>query len=385
MVQEEATAESSSKGKEVHFDLQIGEPGVYAYQKRIRGKPTRSDGPMARIVEIRSDDDAEAEPTQFTKKMPSFTPNNPDSDDTDQTIKHPFARPPLTKDPLDSPEEVEQPPPRRSERTYTNSSLIYDTRVAQKVFEKILDSNITLMQRELLSLAPELCTKVVDATVHRCITKIDDEMPGAKRCRTEAHMPAAFVKAVHEPPADATIIKDPYEAFLRSRLTTSSSNEDIKVTMESNSLHAILPTVVEQEQVEAILDPGCQIVAMSKEVWIALGIVYDPNVCLNMISANGGIDQSLGLAKNIPFKISEIIVYLQVHILRSPAYDILLGRPFDVLTESVVCNYSDKNQTITILDPNTGKKATVLTVKRGSYRFAEKCKKRTAVPSSPDF
>lgn len=385
MVQEEATAESSSKGKEVRFDPQIGEPGVYAYRKRIRGKPTRSDGPTARIVEIRSDDDAEAEPTQFTKKMPSFTPNNPDSDDTDQTIEHPFARPPLTKDPLDSPEEAEQPPPRRSERAYTNSSLIYDARVAQKVFEKILDSNITITQRELLSLAPELRTKVADATVRRRITKIDDETPGAKRRRTEAHMPAAFVKAVHEPPADATIIKDPYEAFLRSRLTTSGSDEDIKVAMESNSLRAILPTVAEQEQVEAILDPGCQIVAMSEEVCIALGIAYDPNVRLNMISANGGIDQSLGLAKNVPFKIGEIIVYLQVHILRSPAYDILLGRPFDVLTESVVCNYSDENQTITILDPNTGKKATVPTVKRGSYRFAEKRKKRTAAPSSPDF
>ena len=31
MVQEEVTAESSSKGKEVRFNLQIGEPGMYAY------------------------------------------------------------------------------------------------------------------------------------------------------------------------------------------------------------------------------------------------------------------------------------------------------------------------------------------------------------------
>ena len=183
-----------------------------------------------------------------------------------------------------------------------NSSLIYDARVAQKVFKKILHSNITLMQQELLSLAPELCTKVADTTVCRCITKIDDEMPGAKWCHTEAHMPAAFVKAVHKPPVDVTIIKDPYEAFLRLWLTTNSSDEDIKVAMESNSLHAILPTVMEQEQVEAILDPGCQIVAMSEEVCIMLGIAFDPNVHLNMISVNGGIDQSLGLAKNVPFK-----------------------------------------------------------------------------------
>jgi hypothetical protein len=44
-----------------------------------------------------------------------------------------------------------------------------------------------------------------------------------------------------------------------------------------------------------------------------------------MVSVKGGVDQSLGLAKNIPFKIGEITVYLQVHVLRQPAYDILLG------------------------------------------------------------
>ena len=198
-------------------------------------------------------------------------------------------------------------------------------------------------------------------------------------------MPAAFVKAAREPPADATIIKDPYEAFLDSKLGSASSADDVKVAMESNSLRAILPTVADQEQVEAILDPGCQIVAMSEEVCIALGVAYDPNVRLNMISANGGVDQSLGLAKNVPFQIGDITLYLQVHVLRQPAYDILLGRPFDVLTESVVCNYSNENQTITILDPNSGKKATVPTVKRGSYRFSKKLKRRALSPSNPDF
>jgi hypothetical protein len=148
--------------------------------------------------------------------------------------------------------------------------------------------------------------------------------------------------------------------------------------MESNALRAILPTIVDQEQVKVILDPGCQIVTMSEEVCIVLSIAYDPNVCLNMVSVNGGVDQLLSLAKNIPFKISEIMVYLQVHVLHQPAYNILLGQPFDGLTESVVVNYSNENQTITILDPNTGHKATIPTVKCSSYQFSDKCKQHTA-------
>ena len=72
-----------------------------------------------------------------------------------------------------------------------------------------------------------------------------------------------------------------------------------------------------------------------------------------MVLANGGVNQSLRLAHNVPFIVGEITLYLQVHVLQEPAYDILLGRPFDVLTQSVVRNYSDENQMVTILDPNT--------------------------------
>jgi hypothetical protein len=97
------------------------------------------------------------------------------------------------------------------------------------------------------------------------------------------------------------------------------------VVTESNALRVILPTIANQEQVKTILDPGCQIITMSEEVCIVLSIAYDPNVCLNMVSVNGGIDQLLSLVKNVPFKIGKITVYLQVHIPCQLAYDILLG------------------------------------------------------------
>jgi hypothetical protein len=101
--------------------------------------------------------------------------------------------------------------------------------------------------------------------------------------------------------------------------------------VESNALRAILLVVDGQDQVEAILDPGCQVVAMLEEVCNTLAITYDPNVRLSMVSANGGVNQSLGLVCNVSFLVGNITLYLQVHILRLPAYDILLGRPFDIL------------------------------------------------------
>ena len=82
---------------------------------------------------------------------------------------------------------------------------------------------------------------------------------------------------------------------------------------------------------------------MSEDTCHRLGIEYDPSIKLNMQSANGDIDQSLRLACNISFQIGPITVYLQVHVIRSPAYDILLGQPFDILTESVVRNFVNED------------------------------------------
>ena len=77
-------------------------------------------------------------------------------------------------------------------------------------------------------------------------------------------------------------------------------------------------------------------IAMSEEVCHDLGLIYDPSIRLNMQSANGDIDQSLGLSRNVPCRLGTVTLYLQVHVIRSAAYNILLGRPFDVLTESTV-------------------------------------------------
>ena len=93
---------------------------------------------------------------------------------------------------------------------------------------------------------------------------------------------------------------------------------------------------------------------MSDSICNELALIYDPEVVLNMQSTNGEIDKSLGLACNVPFLIGDITLYLQVHIIRNPAYDVLLGRPFDILTESIVKNCANEDQTIQSAIPTPG-------------------------------
>ena len=169
-----------------------------------------------------------------------------------------------------------------------------------------------------------------------------------------------------EPPPGAIIIEDPYEVYLRTA-PEDRSPDCLTVAKESSALRTILPLINHNQFVESVLDPGSQVIAMSEAACHALALIYDPRIRLRMQSANREVDETLGLARNVPILVGDITLYVQFHIVRNPAYDVLLGRPFDILCESIVRNYSNEDQTITIHDPNSGRIATVPTFPRGTH------------------
>ena len=140
-------------------------------------------------------------------------------------------------------------------------------------------------------------------------------------------MPAAYQSAVYsstldkqtcaysnaEPPPSSTIIKDPYEIFLNTALVGHHLNL-LTVVKESSTLCSILPLINHHLFIESILNPGSQVISMAEEACHSLGLIYDPEVKLGMQSANGKINETLGLARNVPIQISEITLYLQFHI-----------------------------------------------------------------------
>jgi len=120
------------------------------------------------------------------------------------------------------------------------------------------------------------------------------------------------------------IVPDQYEIYLRT-LAPGEDRRILTVAKESHALRAINMLVDRRMEVECIVDPGCQIIAMSEEICHELGLSYDPTIQLNMQSANGEIDRSLGLSRNVPCRIGTITLFLQMHVIRESAYDILLG------------------------------------------------------------
>ena len=45
-----------------------------------------------------------------------------------------------------------------------------------------------------------------------------------------------------------------------------------------------------------------------------------------------------GMAHNVPFTFGNITLFLQVHIMETTVYDVLLGRPFDALARTEIRN-----------------------------------------------
>jgi hypothetical protein len=146
-------------------------------------------------------------------------------------------------------------------------------------------------------------------------------------------------------------------------------HRNLLVAKESHALRAITPKIEGLHEVECILDSGSQIVSISEAVWHTLNCELNLLWKITMQLANGLRDESLGLIENLELEIGGMKLFVQAHIIRNPAYDVLLGRPFDVLTTSHIKKYRDKSQTITLTDANSGKMVSIPTVPRGQPRF----------------
>ena len=166
-------------------------------------------------------------------------------------------------------------------------------------------------------------------------------------------------------PEGSTIISDPIVQYLESIPEGQKARTVVVVASSSQSLRSVYPLVSGRKKLECLCDSGSQIVSCSANLAKQMRWEYDPDIYILMESANRGVEKSLGLVKNVAFLFGEVTVYLQVHVLANPAYDLLLGRPFDTLTSSEVKNSSDGDQTMILTDPNTKKRTLVHTYPRG--------------------
>jgi hypothetical protein len=169
--------------------------------------------------------------------------------------------------------------------------------------------------------------------------------------------------------AGSYVQKDIVECFHNDLSEEDERRNMIIVAKPSNGLRSIVTKINNREEdVEGILDTGSQIVSIDRLVATELGLTWDPNVTLQMQDSHGGLGKTEGLARNVPFKFGEITLYLQLHVQDRAPYMLLMGRPFDVLTESSLKTFANGDAELTITCPNTKRQCVIPTFPRGKIR-----------------
>lgn len=368
-------------------------------QVDIARRQTRFDGEIE-IIPDKENDDVDDEPnipettdTGLHQPREKVNPNWPFNDVRPLTVVPTPGPPPrhsYNKEPI--PRETDKQP------AYQNKAPVQSDKRTRTVINKVMDAPISLTTAELASCSPDVrdeikrlmskkrispTTKKQSVTMHE---ELDIEHPNYKPLPetwdlaiSQDHVaPQGMInvldlpldnfmvtgKAYETAPPGGIMVGDPILSYLSS-LKDGEEPQEIYVAQASQSLRTVYPRINNVKAVESVLDGGSQIISMDLEEAKQLCLVWDPDITINMQSANKGIEKTEGLARNVPFLFKDITLYLQVHVIKDVAYKVLLGRPFDVLTTSTIQNNSDGGQLITITDPNTGRRNTLPTSERG--------------------
>ncbi|KAJ3746167.1 hypothetical protein DFH05DRAFT_1393841 [Lentinula detonsa] len=245
--------------------------------------------------------------------------------------------------------------PKDDSRNYRYRAPIESEAAVSRVIEAGFNSTVSVRHEDLLAIAPDYRRRMKESVTGKRIGIEGNLVDGIDRSEESLMLETKINNA------------DTFHSYF-NHFGSAEEGEGFYVAKSSHTIRAI-NAIVGEKVVHCITDGGCSIVGMSDAVCNALGIAFDPTMKIEIQSANRGVDLTLGLAKDVPFRFGDITVFLQVHIIPSPAYDVLLGRPFEILTQAIFHNFLSGEQHLTLTDPNNNRMVTIPTVKREPPRF----------------
>ena len=200
---------------------------------------------------------------------------------------------------------------------------------------RVLAKKVCLSVEELLPLAPKVRRHFKDLTM----TKRLPELPA------EAHA------AAHSVSTFATNVC--HEHF--SAETTLPLGR-IEVTLD----HTIM--------VMGIIDSGCQVVIIHRDIWERLGAPLKHDQVMFMESANRQSNATMGTIPSICFSIGEVSLYFLVQVVKEAPFECLLSLPFTSLASTRCQEFLDGSAHLILTDPNSGASITVPTHAKQSPR-----------------
>ena len=250
------------------------------------------------------------------------------------------------------------------ENNYRLQVAIEDLEAETSVMEAFLDTPVNLKIRHLLTLSPSLRKSLKEL----CTTKW---VPVAANFHEVADL-------VQEAFADTETVLQ--TATLAAG--TDGDDEDFDANDEDGPAKVVAPdtlplrclhlSIAGKSSVECILDPSFQIVVMRCDVWQCTSAPLRTDLVTKMVSANNLVNWSMGMVCDLEFKVADIALHLQVHVVVDMPFEVLLGRPFFVLGTCNTKDFERGDQHLTLTDPNTGHTITVPTQPRVQRKMHKK-------------
>ncbi|KAG2062400.1 hypothetical protein BDR06DRAFT_869231 [Suillus hirtellus] len=223
-------------------------------------------------------------------------------------------------------------PANPSSTQYQYSFPLEDKDMDKRVVDRMLDSNISIPMHDLI-------------TVSTDVQKVFKDMTTTKRVT----IGALSVNELSSTPEAEDILRH-YDGCLRR-------SDDGRIVAEHFKSLCCVKAVTHLGQVlTCVLDQGTECIVMPQSVWQSLGgIPLRPDHKLVMESVNTSRDETLGIIKNLPLDFGVGEMLFQVQVVPCANFEILLGRPFFMLTSCKTEDLLSGEQDITLMDPNTAK------------------------------
>ncbi|KAJ3764979.1 hypothetical protein FB446DRAFT_510601 [Lentinula raphanica] len=247
--------------------------------------------------------------------------------------------------------------PKEDRKSYRYRAPIETEQAMERVLETGMQSLVSIRQDDLLAIAPDYRQKVKEA-----ITSKRVGLDGALLEDTGLLEDVNLLDA-----GGGRKAEQPFSVYFND-FGPAEEGDEYFVAKETHPIRGV-NAIIGERAAHCVLDGGCSLVAASLAACNALGLAFDPGRKINLQSANETTNWSLGLAKDVPFRFGEVLAFLQVQVVDTPAYDFLLGRPFEVLMQATYKNFHSGDQHITLVDPNSSKVVTIPTLPREPPRF----------------
>jgi hypothetical protein len=163
---------------------------------------------------------------------------------------------------------------------YKTLPPIHEASIAMDLYKRAMEAPITITQRELLSLSPEVRAQVRDVTTtHRIPTAAASTTQGSLQIAISEEDIAFDIAQTFAlrrtderiPPKGAIVVADPIEEYYGSLEPGEIPSIDrLTVAKESTAIRSIYALVDNSQKKECTVDPGCQVIRRPATAWHCL-------------------------------------------------------------------------------------------------------------------